>query len=57
MNDLFECPHCGFWISTKDWADEGMYDFKTWEEECEKCEKTFEVVATIEVRFDLLRSK
>lgn len=56
MSDLFECPHCGHQNDTTDWADDGMHDFKTWDEECPSCEEVFEVVAMIEIRFELSRN-
>lgn len=53
MSRLFVCPHCKHGISTEHWSDEGIHDFKTWDEQCPECEKVFEVVAMIDVRFEL----
>lgn len=53
MSDLFNCPNCKHGISTEDWSDDGIHDFKTWDEECPECEEVFEVVAMIDVRFEL----
>ncbi|CAM3423419.1 hypothetical protein GCM10016272_02260 [Psychrobacter glaciei] len=56
MSRLFVCPHCKHGISTEHWSDEGIHDFKTWDEECPECEEVFEVVVMIDVRFELSRN-
>lgn len=53
MIESFNCPHCKYEIDTTDWPDDGIHDFKTWDEQCPECEESFEVVAMIDVRFEL----
>lgn len=54
MSDYVNCPNCQHKISTENFADEGMHDFKTWEEECPECEQVFEITAMIEVCYRIL---
>lgn len=53
MSDFINCPACKGKISTTNFGDEGMHDFKTWDEECPECEAVFEVVATLEVNYQV----
>lgn len=53
MSDFINCPACKHRISTADFGDDGMHDFKTWEQECPECEEVFEVTATIEISYQV----